>query len=299
MTTARGLQMIEQRSKKWLEQRRGRLTGSNIGAALGVNPYRKPADLMRQMVREYHGAESEFEGNVATEWGVANEANATIDLEMFHLSAPVEETGLHVHPEHEWLAASPDGLIGDDGVAEIKCPFGLRAKDKPEFKPLYEQPHYFAQVQIEMACTGRTWCAFYQWAPKGDDYNEQAFSQAWFDEALPKLKAFYDAYLVEREMPNAQRYLEPRHAEESDVFTVDLVNQYKQLKEQTKELEQKAKDLLAEIIERCGENESEINGTKLSKVVKKGNVDYSKVPELQDVDLEQYRKKSSSYWSLK
>ncbi len=169
---------IEQRSPEWFEQRKGKLTGPNIGTALCVNPYKKPADLMRQMVREWHGAESEFKGNVATEWCTANEANATSELEMFHLSAPVEETGLHVHPDHEWLAASPDGLIGDDGVAEIKCPFGLRDKDKPEFKPLVDQPHYFAQVQIEMACTGRTWCAFYQWTPKGDSYHEQAFSQA-------------------------------------------------------------------------------------------------------------------------
>ncbi len=291
--------MIEQRSSEWFKQRKGKLTGSNIGTALGVNPYKKPADLMRQLVREWHGAESEFKGNVATEWGTANEANATIDLEMFHLAAPVEETGLHVHPEHEWLAASPDGLIGDDGVAEIKCPFGLRAEESPVFKPLFDQPHYFAQVQIEMACTGRTWCAFYQWAPKGDDYNEQAFSQAWFDEALPKLKAFYDAYLVEREMPNAQRYLDPKHAEVSNEFIVDLVEQYKEAKEQVKKYDQIAKDLLAEIIERCGETESEINGSKLSKVERKGSVDYSKIPELESVDLEQYRKKSSSYWSLK
>lgn len=291
--------MIEQRSKEWFEQRRGRLTGSNIGSALGVNPFKKPADLMRQMVREWHGAESEFTGNVATEWGTANEANATIDLEMFYLSAPVEETGLHVHPEYDWLAASPDGFIGSDGVAEIKCPFGQRGKDKPEFKKLFEQPHYFAQVQIEMACTGRTWCAFYQWAPKGDDYYEQAFSQVWFDEALPKLKAFYDAYLVEREMPNAQRYLDPRHKEQEDTFTVDLVDQYKEAKEEEKRFSQIAKDLLSEITERCGERESEISGAKLSKVVKKGNVDYSKIPELEDVDLEQYRKKPSSYWTLR
>jgi putative phage-type endonuclease len=291
--------MIEQRSPEWFQQRKGKLTGSNIGTALGVNPYKKPADLMRQMVREWHNADSEFKGNVATEWGTANEANATIELEMFHLAAPIEETGLHVHPVHEWLAASPDGLIGDDGVAEIKCPFGLRAKEAPEFKTLFDQPHYFAQTQIEMACTGRTWCAFYQWAPKGDNYHEQAFSQAWFDEALPKLKAFYDAYLVEREMPNAQRYLEPRHTELNNEFIVDLVEQYKEAKERAKELEQQAKDLLSEIIDRCGESESEINGSKLSKVTKKGAVDYGKVPELEDVDLDQYRKVGSSYWALK
>ena len=51
---------IEQRSLEWFEARKGKLTGSNIGAALGINPWKTPDDLIRQMVREYHGAESEF-----------------------------------------------------------------------------------------------------------------------------------------------------------------------------------------------------------------------------------------------
>ena len=290
---------MEQRSKEWFEARKGRITGSIAGAILGLNPYMKPSDVMRNMVREWHGAEREFKGNIATDYGTANEQTAISSLEMFHLDQPVEETGFHVHPEHDWLGASPDGFIGEDGIAEIKCPFGQRGKELPEFKSLTDQPHYFAQVQIEMACTGRTWAKFYQWAPNGDAVEEHAFSQSWFDDALPKLKAFYDSYLIEREMPNAQRYLEPKHKEQDDTFLVDLVNRYSDLSDQIKAMEIMKKDLLAEIVERCGERQSEINGHKLTKVERKGSVDYAKVPELKGVDLEQYRKKPSSHWSLK
>lgn len=289
--------MVEQRSPEWFKQRKGKITGSNIGAILGVNPYKKPADVMREMVREYHSVEPEFSGNIATEYGTANEATAVQSLEMFHLSAPVEETGFHVHLEYEWLGASPDGLIGDDGVAEIKCPFGQRDKNPPVFKSLFDQPHYFAQTQIEMACTGRTWCAFYQWSQHGDDYHEQAFSQAWFDEALPKLKAFYDAYLIERKNP--ERYLKPRHEEQNERFIVEMVEEYKDLKQQAKTIEEQARDVLLNIIKECGERESEINGAKLSRVERKGSIDYKAVPQLEGVDLEQYRKAPSQYWSLK
>ena len=58
---------VKQRSPEWFKARIGRLTGSNIGAALGLTPWKTPDDLIRQMVREYHGAEPEFVGNAATE----------------------------------------------------------------------------------------------------------------------------------------------------------------------------------------------------------------------------------------
>lgn len=251
---------MEQRSPEWFAARKGRITGSQVGAILGINPYKKPADAMRDMVREWHGAEREFKGNPATEWGTANEQSATNHLEMFHLDKHVEETGFHVHQEYDWLGASPDGFIGDDGVVEIKCPFGQRGKENPEFKKLVEMPHYFAQTQIEMACTGRAWCKFYQWTPSGDAIEEHAYSQAWFDENLPKLEAFYQSYLVERELPNAQRYLDPKHKEQDDTFIADLVSRYSDLSEQIKAMEVMKKDLLAEIVERCGERQSEIYG---------------------------------------
>ena len=70
---------MEQRSEEWFKARKGKLTGSNIGAALGVNPWKTPEDLIRQMVREYHGAESEFTGNIATEHGTLHEPLAILD----------------------------------------------------------------------------------------------------------------------------------------------------------------------------------------------------------------------------
>lgn len=291
--------LIEQRSPEWFKARSGKLTGSQVGAALGLNPYKKPSDLMREMVRSHHGLESEFISNVATEWGTANEQSATNQFEMFHSSVPVVETGFHVHPEHDWLGASPDGLLGDKGLIEIKCPYGQRKNEVPTFKPLAEQAHYQAQVQIEMFCTGREFCEFYQWAPNGDMLETEHSSDQWIFENLPKLQAFYDSFLIEREMPNAARYLEAEHLEQTDQTITDLVTRFSSISDQIKALDTEKKDLLAEIVERCGERQSEINGHKLTKIERKGSIDYKKVPELKGVDLEQYRKNSSEYWSLK
>ena len=74
--------MIEQRSEEWFKQRIGKITGSRVGAILGLSPFQKASDVMRAMVREYHGAESEFKGNSATMYGVANEDAAIFDFEL-------------------------------------------------------------------------------------------------------------------------------------------------------------------------------------------------------------------------
>src|SRR5690625_4431335 len=153
---------MKQQTKEWHKARVGKLTASRAGAALGVNPWQKPDDLIRAMVREYHGAEPEFSGNVATQWGHNHEPLAVLDY-MSETGVNVVEAGFYIHPEHDWLGASPDGFVGEDGLLEIKCPFSLR--DGGVFKKLEEQLHYYAQIQVQMACTGREWTDFYQWAP--------------------------------------------------------------------------------------------------------------------------------------
>jgi len=156
---------MEQRSQEWFEARRGRITASSVGAILGNSPNATRADVMRRMVREWHGAENEFTGNIATEYGQRNEAGALAEY-MMDTGNKVEAVGFITR--EDWAGASPDGLIGADGLLEIKCPFGLRDAPSPvPFKSLADQQHYYDQVQFQLWVTGRDWCAFYQWAPKG------------------------------------------------------------------------------------------------------------------------------------
>ena len=81
---------MEQRSEEWFEARKGRVTGSVVGGILGMSPYMTRDDVMRSMVRDWHGAESEFTGNVATQWGEFHEPGAVQDFTL--------ETGLAVQP---------------------------------------------------------------------------------------------------------------------------------------------------------------------------------------------------------
>lgn len=289
--------MIEQRSEAWFEQRRALITASNVGAILGLNPYRTPDDVMRQMVRDWHGAEREFTGNAATEWGVFNEKTAREQFEMMY--KPVMECGFFVSKEYQWLGASPDGLIDNCGVLEIKAPHSQRDKNPPSFKSANDQPHYYAQMQIQMHCTKTKKCYFYQWSPNGDRLEIVSFDPAWIAKNLPKLKEFYARYLHERENP--ERHLSPKRREIDTLEARKLIDEYQQLSDAISLATERKKEVIASIVVLAKEQDSLVCGHNLTKVQKEGSISYAKAIKelLPDADLEKWRSKPTEYWVLK
>jgi len=286
--------MEQQRTEEWFKKRNGRVTGSNVGAILGLSPFMKREDVMRDMVRQYHNAPSEFTGNPATNYGTYNESNALAGYEL-KFNRKVVETGFHTY--EDWLGASPDGLINDDGLIEVKCPYGQRDKNPPEFKSIDYQTHYWLQIQIQLLVTGREWCHFYQWSAHGEMLETVWANPLAIEEYLPKLKDFYNEYLVERELPQAEKYLEEKRQQ---VRCEGQVDRYLMIAEQIKELEAEKKRLLDEIVKLADGKDSEINGHKLTKVTKAGSISYAKAVKelLPDVDLTDYTGDPVSYWRL-
>ncbi|MDU4301545.1 MAG: YqaJ viral recombinase family protein, partial [Eikenella corrodens] len=77
---------------------------------------------------------------------------------MLETGADVTETGFIPHPTIAMSGASPDGLVGEDGLIEIKCPnTATHLEFLQNQKPKHE---YLLQMQWQMACTGRQWCDF-------------------------------------------------------------------------------------------------------------------------------------------
>lgn len=298
------MQQDQQRSAEWFAQRVGRLTGSQWGAALGLSPWQKPDEVIRAMVREYHGAESEFSAHIPANYGANHERQAMLCF-MRSTDLHVEDCGFFEY--EEWAGASPDGLIGDDAVFELKVPFGLRNKDVPEFKAIELQPHYYAQVQAEMLSTGRKLCYFAQYVPaRGDifspDYREEEIevelvhlSAEWLSENLPKLKAFHARYLSEL---SNKEHIEPLRQVIDTDEALSIVNRMGEIDEALANLSDERKELLDKLIEVAGGKDSEIHGHKLTKVERSGSISYAKaIKELApDADLEKWRGKPSSSW---
>ena len=282
---------MEQRSKEWFKAREGRVTGSSVGAILGYSPFMKPDDVMRRMVREYHGAESEFKGNVATEWGTINEAGAAAEYEM-ETGNTVELCGFYTY-EH-WLGASPDGLIGSNGLVEFKCPYSLR-NGEGRFKTALEQLHYYAQMQIQLFITERDFCDFYQWSPHKTQLEVVQRDEQFINNMLPRLKEFYEAYLEEIKHP--ERHLAPKRAE---LDAPQIIAEYDDIVREMKLYEERKKELLAKLVEIAGNRSANFGDRKLTFVQKAGNVAYATIVKehLPDLDVEPYRGKPSEYWML-
>lgn len=287
---------MEQRTAEWFEARRGRITASMVGAILGNSPHASRGDVMRRMVRDWHGAPNEMESNIATEYGVNNEPGA--------LQEYIMETGNAVTPEgfvtrDEWAGCSPDGLISIMGGVEIKCPFSLRKEG--EFKPLSEYPHYIDQIQFSLWVTERAWWDFFQWCPRGTSLTRVTPDAAWRRKNLPKLKSFWDEFQDERQQDNAQKHLEPRRQIIDTPEAHRIMAEYDQICEALDNATQRKKDLIADMVRIAGDKNAVFAGRNLTLTKRAGSISYAKaLAELAPgADLEKWRGKPSESWGVK
>ena len=121
-------------------------------------------NYLAQLVAErLTGAAQESYSNAAMQWGVENEGFAA-DAYSFRTGLDVEVCGFYDHPTIPMSGASPDRLVGNDGLLEVKCPntathIDTLLDDSVDGK-------YILQMQWQMACTGRQWCDFVSFDPR-------------------------------------------------------------------------------------------------------------------------------------
>ena len=109
------------------------------------------------------GTRQESYSNAAMQWGNEKEPAAR-DLYSFMHDVTVEQVGLVMHPTISMACASPDGLVADEGLVEIKCPNTATHLDTLLNGTI--DGKYIKQMQWQMACTGRRWCDFVSFDPR-------------------------------------------------------------------------------------------------------------------------------------
>lgn len=159
--------MTEQGSVEWLQERLGHVTASRLadvmatiktGEASSRRNYR--AELVAQ--RLTGNIEQGFT-NSAMQWGTDNEPLARAEYEV-RKGVFVDQVGFIKHPTIEWSGTSPDGLVGDDGLIEIKCPNTATHIDTLLSGNIPSQ--YEKQMIWQCCCTGRVWCDFVSFDPR-------------------------------------------------------------------------------------------------------------------------------------
>lgn len=158
---------MEQRSPEWYAARLGKVTASRVADVIaktksGYSASR--ANYMAELVCErLTGRSGDFFQNAAMVWGTETEPMARSAYEA-HSGNLVTETGLVLHPSITDAGASPDGLIDEDGLVEIKCPNTATHIDTLLDEKVPSK--YVTQIMWQMACTGRKWCDFVSYDPR-------------------------------------------------------------------------------------------------------------------------------------
>ena len=114
---------ILQRSDDWYAERCGKVTASRV-KDLNAKPSKGKALNalgLTILAERLTGVQKETPTNFAMQWGIDNEPHAIAAYEN-ETGFFVNGTGLIDHPFIEMLGASPDGLVGENGQIEVKCP---------------------------------------------------------------------------------------------------------------------------------------------------------------------------------
>jgi putative phage-type endonuclease len=158
---------IIQGSPEWLGVRCGKVTASRVADIIrrtktGFSTSR--ANYLAELVAEkLTGIPATSFTNAAMQWGTDNEPGARSAYE-FKTNCDVTLIGFAIHPTIRDSGASPDGLVGTDGLVEFKCP-----NTATHIETLLTgkiDPDYITQMQWQMSCTGRAWCDWVSYDPR-------------------------------------------------------------------------------------------------------------------------------------
>lgn len=280
---------MEQRTLEWLEHRKKCVTASDWSVILGLNPNKSPLELYQEKIGE---KEPEPE-NDAMRHGTETEPKALERLQK--LTGITFKPTVEFHEELPWLMASLDGVdFSGDRIAEVKCPYyeaSYRKKQRSGAKNP-ENPDY-AQMQAQMFVTGLKNVIYFVYRNDDEFFcTECRRDDEFIRNALPQIHEFYEC--LHSRTPPPDKYI--------DIETPDWMSAAKKLKyarnlaAEAKELEDEAK---AEMRELAQGEPAKGAGVKMDVIEYRGSVDYKAIPELQGVNLDQYRKPSAVRYVFK
>ncbi len=184
-----------QGTQEWLYARLGMVTASVVGQLVTAKTI-KPASnddsrgLTALLVAERLTGYSDPVFVSADMWRGTEEEPRARDKYAETNGVDVRELGFMVRSEDDWrLGYSPDGLVGDDGLIEIKAP---RAKTHLRTILSGEVPaHHIAQIQAGLLVSGRDWCDFVSWCGGMPMFTRRVVpDQRWFDAITAAVQQF-------------------------------------------------------------------------------------------------------------
>jgi putative phage-type endonuclease len=190
---------MEQGTEEWRRARCGKVTASRVSDVLAKvksGPSASRKNYMAELLIErLTGVPNEGFFSKEMDWGKKHEAAAR-ELYEFRTGNLIDTVGMIDHPLIPMAGASPDGIIGADGLGEFKCPNTATHLETILGKSIPKD--YADQMQWQMACTGRRWCDFVSYDPRMPEEMRLHIQRVERDEAkIREIEAEVRGFLIE------------------------------------------------------------------------------------------------------
>jgi len=162
------IENIDQGSSEWHELRLGKITASRMSDVLskgrGSAPSKTAETYMMELLAEkLTGEPKPFFENDAMRWGTETEPQARA---MYELKSGYDVKEVAFIERNDFVGVSPDGLITECGMLEIKCPTTI-TQIKRALTDDYSKD-YYTQIQCQLWVAEREWCDFVSFDPRLD-----------------------------------------------------------------------------------------------------------------------------------
>lgn len=268
---------IQQDTQEWLNWRSQGIGASEAPDIMGVG-YLTPYKLWSERL----GLIPKRASNPAMQRG--KDLEETARKEFMKMTDIWVEPALFVHMKYEWMRCSLDGISAcGEHIVEIKCPNKVRHEMALNGKI---PPEYYPQLQHQIEVCGVDKCFYFSFNGESGTVLEIFRDEKYISNLVSKEQRFWEC-LKNFEAPDLiDRDYEIKEDEEWKMHSEEWKNSYQMLK---KYEEQEAKHRKT-LIQLAGQSNVMGNGIRLSRSTRRGLIQYKEIPELKDVDLEQYRK---------
>ncbi len=274
---------IIQGSQEWLDLRKTKITATDACVIMGESSWKTIIQLYEEKISQ--------ENNTF----VNQYMQRGLDLEPIARDLFCLQTGIEVNPAiiiKDWTMASLDG-ISECGkfIVEIKCP----GKKDHDLALQGKVPnHYYPQLQHQMYVADVQFAYYFSFDGADGVIIEVERDEEYIKKMMIEEKKFYEC--LNNNIPPEPS--ESDYVQRQDDLWNHSATLWKEIQEDLKKLEKKSEQVKAELIRLSEESNTKGAGISLFQVQRKGNVDYTKIPELKGIDLDKYRKATTNSWRL-
>jgi putative phage-type endonuclease len=276
---------MQQGTEEWISLRRTKIGASDAPVIMGVSPWKTKMQLWKEKCGFYiDKQQSSF-----MKRGLALEDEARNYY--FLMTGLSVLPDVVIHPTISYMMASLDGITEDKKhIVEIKCP-GQKDHETALSGKIPEK--YYPQLQHQLAVCGLSEMDYLSYDGQSGVIIKCERDNEYINKLLEEQKAFWHCVEMFEEP------IDENFTQREDEEWKELANEWKKTNQELKRLEKREKEIRERLILLCNMKNSCGSGITLSKRTRKGLIMYDKIPELNGMDLEQFRSESKEYWNIK